>query len=44
MDDNRLLAYGNKMINDSFDGSVGFAMDGGIKDASLVPHVHNGSF
>ncbi|KAG1784220.1 NAD(P)-binding protein [Suillus placidus] len=31
-----LLAYGNKMINDSFDGSVGFAMDGGIKDSSHV--------
>ncbi|KAG2075168.1 NAD(P)-binding protein [Suillus decipiens] len=31
-----LLAYGNKMINDSFDGSVGFAMDGGIKDSSHI--------
>ncbi|KAG1766407.1 NAD(P)-binding protein [Suillus occidentalis] len=31
-----LVAYGNKMINDSFDGSVGFAMDGGIKDSSHV--------
>jgi 3-hydroxyisobutyrate dehydrogenase-like beta-hydroxyacid dehydrogenase len=31
-----LVAYGNKMINDSFDGSVGFSMDGGIKDSSHV--------
>ncbi|KAG1908364.1 NAD(P)-binding protein [Suillus fuscotomentosus] len=31
-----IISYGKKMINDSFDGSVGFSMDGGIKDSSLV--------
>jgi hypothetical protein len=34
--DNSLVAYGNKMVNDLFDGTVGFAIDGGIKDAKLV--------
>jgi hypothetical protein len=29
-----LIAYGDKMLNDSFDGSKGFAINGGIKDAS----------
>ncbi|KII93981.1 hypothetical protein PLICRDRAFT_695048 [Plicaturopsis crispa FD-325 SS-3] len=33
-----LVAYGDKMVNDAFDGSKGFAIDGGIKDAS---HIRN---
>jgi hypothetical protein len=37
--DYSLVAYGNKMVNDLFDGSVGFAIDGGIKDAKSVPRV-----
>ena len=28
-----LIAYGDKMVNDLFDGTKGFAIDGGIKDA-----------
>ncbi|OJA12331.1 hypothetical protein AZE42_02771 [Rhizopogon vesiculosus] len=28
------IFYGNKMVNDLFDGSQGFAIDGGIKDAN----------
>ncbi|OAX40889.1 NAD(P)-binding protein [Rhizopogon vinicolor AM-OR11-026] len=28
------IFYGNKMVNDLFDGSAGFAIDGGIKDAN----------
>ncbi|KAG2057079.1 NAD(P)-binding protein [Suillus hirtellus] len=31
-----IISYGKKMINDSFDGSVGFSMDGGIKDSSHI--------
>ncbi|KAG1766408.1 NAD(P)-binding protein [Suillus occidentalis] len=31
-----LVAYGNKMVNDLFDGTVGFAIDGGIKDANHI--------
>ncbi|KAG2075173.1 NAD(P)-binding protein [Suillus decipiens] len=31
-----LVAYGNKMVNNLFDGSQGFSIDGGIKDASHV--------
>ncbi|KAG2355168.1 NAD(P)-binding protein [Suillus spraguei] len=31
-----LVAYGNKMVNDLFDGSVGFSIDGGIKDANHI--------
>ena len=30
------LNYANKMTNDLFDGSVGFAIDGGLKDAGHV--------
>jgi hypothetical protein len=33
---NSLVSYGNKMVNDMFDGTVGFAIDGGIKDSKLV--------
>ena len=33
-----LLNYANKMTNDTFDGSKGFSIDGGLKDAS---HVRN---
>jgi hypothetical protein len=32
----RLVAYGEKMVNDNFDGTRGFAIDGGIKDATYV--------
>lgn len=28
------MGYGNKMLNDLFDGTKGFAIDGAIKDAS----------
>ncbi|KAG2057082.1 NAD(P)-binding protein [Suillus hirtellus] len=31
-----LVAYGHKMVNDLFDGSIGFALDGGIKDANHI--------
>lgn len=30
------LNYANKMANDLFDGGVGFAIDGGLKDAKHV--------
>lgn len=30
----RLVAYGEKILNDNFDGAKGFAIDGGIKDAT----------
>ncbi|KAG2360632.1 NAD(P)-binding protein [Suillus spraguei] len=36
MHDISLVAYGNKMVNNLFDGSQGFSIDGGIKDASHV--------
>jgi len=36
VDDNSFVFYGNKMVNDLFDGSQGFAIDGGIKDSKLV--------
>jgi len=29
-----LIGYGEKMVNDLFDGTKGFAIDGGIKDAT----------
>ncbi|KAF8846141.1 NAD-P-binding protein [Paxillus ammoniavirescens] len=28
-----LIMYGERMVNDRFDGSIGFALDGGIKDS-----------
>jgi len=31
-----IIAYSNKMLHDNFDGTVGFAIDGGIKDATSV--------
>ncbi|KAH7914729.1 NAD(P)-binding protein [Hygrophoropsis aurantiaca] len=31
-----MVAYGEKMVNDRFDGTVGFAIDGGIKDANHI--------
>ncbi|KAF7793564.1 hypothetical protein EIP86_004678 [Pleurotus ostreatoroseus] len=31
-----LEGYGNKMVNDLFDGSKGFAIDGGIKDSTHI--------
>ena len=30
------VAYSDKMLNDKFDGTVGFAIDGGIKDSMFV--------
>jgi hypothetical protein len=30
------MKYSEKMMSDSFDGSQGFAIDGGIKDATSV--------
>lgn len=30
------VAYSEKMLNDKFDGTVGFSIDGGIKDATFV--------
>ncbi|KAK0198736.1 NAD(P)-binding protein [Armillaria mellea] len=38
------IGYSEKMKNDHFDGSVGFTIDGGIKDASHIrrlTHEHN---
>lgn len=32
----RIVTYGKKILNDEFDGSEGFALAGGIKDASYV--------
>jgi len=34
-----LTAYGDKMVNDRFDGSVGFSIDLGIKDSLSVSIV-----
>jgi 3-hydroxyisobutyrate dehydrogenase-like beta-hydroxyacid dehydrogenase len=31
-----LLNYADKMVNDKFDGTKGFAIDGGIKDAQHI--------
>ncbi|KAF5368332.1 hypothetical protein D9758_002155 [Tetrapyrgos nigripes] len=31
-----LMAYSDRMANDNFDGSIGFAIDGGIKDATHI--------
>ncbi|TFY61536.1 hypothetical protein EVG20_g7019, partial [Dentipellis fragilis] len=31
-----LIAYGTKMVNDTFDGSIGFDISGGIKDATHI--------
>jgi hypothetical protein len=38
----RMVKYGERMINDRFDGTRGFAIDGGIKDArsSIVSLVN----
>jgi hypothetical protein len=30
------VSYGNKMLHNQFDGTVGFAIDGGVKDASHI--------
>jgi hypothetical protein len=40
---NSLVAYGNKMVNDMFDGTVGFAIDGGIKDSKFVSQTLQGT-
>ncbi|KZT08781.1 uncharacterized protein LAESUDRAFT_742425 [Laetiporus sulphureus 93-53] len=31
--------YGNKMVQDSFDGKKGFALEGGLKDANHIRHL-----
>ncbi|GAA96143.1 uncharacterized protein L969DRAFT_91597 [Mixia osmundae IAM 14324] len=31
-----ILGYGKKMVDDNFDGTSGFSLDGGIKDASHI--------
>ena len=31
-----LVGYGEKMLHDQFDGSKGFAIDGGLKDSSHI--------
>ncbi|KIM88938.1 hypothetical protein PILCRDRAFT_813936 [Piloderma croceum F 1598] len=36
-----MIAYGDRMVNDSFDGSNGFAINGGIKDASHMRQLTN---
>ncbi|KAH8992421.1 NAD-P-binding protein [Lactarius akahatsu] len=30
------LAYGDKMLHNKFDGSIGFSIDGGVKDATHI--------
>lgn len=32
----RWVSYGDKMLHNKFDGTVGFAIDGGVKDASHI--------
>ncbi len=32
----RFENYGNKMVHDLFDGTKGFAIDGGIKDSAHI--------
>ena len=32
----RLISYGDKMLHDKFDGSKGFAIDGGLKDSQHI--------
>lgn len=34
----RFINYGAKMVNDQFDGTKGFAIEGGLKDAN---HIRN---
>ncbi|THV01426.1 NAD-P-binding protein [Dendrothele bispora CBS 962.96] len=36
---NDLMAYSDRMAKDSFDGTIGFAIEGGIKDASHIRHL-----
>lgn len=36
MEGTSLIMYGERMVNDLFDGSEGFGIDGGIKDSMLV--------
>lgn len=31
-----LNSYGHKMVHDEFDGTKGFAIDGGIKDSTHI--------
>ena len=32
----RWISYGDKMLNNKFDGTAGFAIDGGVKDATHI--------
>ena len=32
----RLVNYGDKMLHDQFDGTKGFAIDGGLKDSAHI--------
>ncbi|KAL1748956.1 NAD binding domain of 6-phosphogluconate dehydrogenase-domain-containing protein [Schizophyllum fasciatum] len=34
-----MVNYANRMANDNFDGTTGFSIDGGIKDASHIRHL-----
>jgi len=34
-----IIAYSDRIAHDKFDGSVGFAIDGGIKDATHIRHL-----
>lgn len=37
----RIVAYGGKMLNELFDGTKGFAIDGGIKDSNHILRLAN---
>lgn len=36
----RVVGYGHKILNDEFDGTKGFALEGGIKDAVYTFSLH----
>ena len=38
----RLISYGDKMLHDKFDGSKGFAIDGGLKDSQHIRRLATG--
>ena len=38
--DARMTSYADKMANDKFDGTQGFSIDGGIKDARYRLPLH----
>jgi len=39
--DARMTSYADKMANDKFDGTQGFSIDGGIKDARYHSSLHH---